>query len=278
VITPLEKENELRRYLRGLNSLAVAYSGGVDSTYLLKVAVEELGERVLAVTATSSTYPERELKKAREIAIQIGARHILVESEETEIPQFKNNPPDRCYYCKKELFQKIAVIAKEQGIAYLADGSNRDDLNDYRPGMKALLELGVISPLKECGFTKQDIRERSRIHRLPTWDQPAFACLSSRFPYGTPITRDHLEKIDRAENALYQLGLRVVRVRHHGSVARLEIGSDEMPLFTDKEFRRRVINAVKNAGYTYVTLDLEGYRTGSMNEEIPRSVLTGEET
>lgn len=276
-MTPLDKENELRRYVRCLNSLAIAYSGGVDSTYLLKIAVDELGDNVLAVTATSSTYPERELKKAQSLAERIGARHMLVKSEETEIPEFKNNPPDRCYFCKRELFLKVAAIAKEHGILNLADGSNRDDLNDFRPGLTALLELGVISPLKICGFTKQDIRERSRILRLPTWDQPAFACLSSRFPYGTPITRENLEKIDRAENELYQLGLRVVRVRHHGSVARLEIGSDELTLFADREFRQRVITAVKGAGYTYVTLDLEGYRTGSMNEELRPSKMIRED-
>jgi len=265
-MTALEQEQQLRVYLRGLGSLAIAYSGGVDSTYLLKVAVEELGARALAVTATSTTYPERERLKSQEVAGQIGARQIFVESEETNIPEFKTNPPNRCYFCKKELFHKVAEVALREGIMHLADGSNVDDLHDHRPGQRALRELQILSPLRECGFAKTDIRERSRALGLPTWDQPAFACLSSRFPYGTAITPEALIKIDRAETALYQLGFRVVRVRHHENLARIEIGPDEIARLTDPEMRKRIVAAIKEAGYAYIALDLEGYRTGSMKE------------
>ncbi len=256
----------LRALLRDLGSLAIAYSGGVDSSYLLAVAAAEIGDRALAVTATSSTYPERERRRSEAVARQIGARQIFIESEETDIPEFRTNPPDRCYFCKAELFRKVADVARREGIAWLADGTNLDDLSDHRPGQRALRELQVISPLRDCEFRKSDIRERSRALGLPTWDQPAFACLSSRFPYGTAITLEALEKVGKAEEALYDFGLRVVRVRHHGDVARLEFGADEIPRFADDGFRRRVVAAIKGAGYTYVALDLEGYRTGSMNE------------
>jgi uncharacterized protein len=265
-MTAWEKEQKLRAYLRGLGSLAIAYSGGVDSTYLLKVAIEELGARALAVTATSTTYPERERLKSQEVAQQIGARQIFVESEETDIPEFRTNPPDRCYFCKKELFYKVGEVALREGIKHLADGSNVDDLHDHRPGQRALKELQILSPLRECGFAKTEIRERSRALGLPTWDQPAFACLSSRFPYGTAITPQALVKIDRAETALYQLGFRIVRVRHHENLARIEFGPDEISKCADPEVRRKVVLAVREAGYAYVALDLEGYRTGSMNE------------
>jgi uncharacterized protein len=265
-MTAQQKEQKLRPYLQRLGSLAVAYSGGVDSTYLLRIAVEELGARALAVTATSTTYPEREKLKSQVVAQQIGARQIFVESEETDIPEFKTNPPDRCYFCKRELFQKVAEVALQEGIKHLADGSNVDDLHDHRPGQRALKELQILSPLRECGFSKADIRERSKALGLPTWDQPAFACLSSRFPYGTAITPEALVKIDRAETALYQLGFRVVRVRHHANLARIEIGPDEISRCGDPELRGKIVAAVKEAGYAYVALDLEGYRTGSMNE------------
>jgi len=265
-MTAQEKEQQLRAYLQRLGSLAVAFSGGVDSTYLLKVAVEELGAQALAVTATSTTYPERERLKSLGVAAQIGARQIFVESEETDIPEFKTNPPDRCYFCKKELFHKVAEVALREGIKHLADGSNVDDLHDHRPGQRALRELRILSPLRECGFAKADIRERSKALGLPTWDQPAFACLSSRFPYGTAITPEALVKIDLAETALYQLGFRVVRVRHHENLARIEIGPDEIGRLGDPELRKRIVLAIKEVGYAYVALDLEGYRTGSMNE------------
>lgn len=260
------KEIELRKFIRDLGALAIAYSGGVDSTYLLKIATEELGSRALAVTATSSTYPERERRRSGEIVELMGARQVFIESEETEIPEFKINPPNRCYFCKKELFQKIAEVARREGIRHLADGSNTDDLHDHRPGQRALKELQILSPLRTCGFSKADIRERSRVLGLPTWDQPAFACLSSRFPYGVAITPEALSKIDRAETALYDLGFRVVRVRHHGDIARLEVGVDEIERLLDPRLRGQVVSAIKEAGYAYVALDLEGYRTGSMNE------------
>lgn len=272
-MTAEDKEKRLRDYLRGLGSLAIAFSGGVDSTYLLKVAVEVLGERALAVTATSTTYPLRERQKSQELARQMGARQVFVESEETDIPEFRTNPPDRCYFCKRELFAKVAQVARNEGIDHLADGSNVDDLQDHRPGMKALRELQILSPLRECGFTKLEIRERSKALELPTWDAPAFACLSSRFPYGIAITPEALLKIDRAETALYQMGFKVIRVRHHGEVARLELGPEEIGRLLDNGARAEVVAAIKQAGYTYVALDLEGYRTGSMNESLPGDQL-----
>ncbi len=260
-----EKQLLLERILRDTGGCVIGFSGGVDSTLLFAVAAAVLGERALAVTATSETYPERERREAEALALQLGGRHRIIVSEELDIPGFTQNPVDRCYHCKKELFGKLCRIAREEGIPTVVDGSNLDDRGDYRPGKLALGELGVRSPLVEAGFTKVDIRELSRELGLPNWDKPAFACLSSRFPYGDEITREKVSQVGQAEESLRELGLRVLRVRHHGDVARIELGPKEFQLVVN-ELRDEVIGRVKSAGYAYVALDLQGYRTGAMNE------------
>jgi uncharacterized protein len=257
----------LKRILADLESAVVAFSGGVDSTFLLAVAVQVLGARVLAVTATSGTYPERELIEARSLAGLVGARHREVVSEELDIPEFKHNPRNRCYYCKKELFGKLRAVAAEEGLSHVLDGTNIDDRGDHRPGRQAAEELGVRSPLEEAQLTKDDIRKLSRFLNLPTWDKPAFACLSSRFPYGTAITPERVGRVGQAEEALRGLGFRVVRVRYHDTVARLELGSEEFALATGP-LRADVTRLVREAGFVYVAIDLQGYRTGAMNEAV----------
>lgn len=260
-----EKYQRLRDIIIEMKSCVIGFSGGVDSTFLFAVATELLGEKALAVTATSATYPERELREARELARLIGGRRREIASEELEIPEFQDNPRNRCYYCKKELFTKLRKIADRERLACVLDGTNLDDRQDHRPGRRAAEELGVRSPLEEAGLTKEDIRSLSRALNLPTWNKPAFACLSSRFPYGTAITAERVSRIGKAEDALHALGFRTLRVRYHGDVARLELGEQEFTAVTGA-LREKVIHCVKEAGFTYVAVDLQGYRTGAMNE------------
>jgi uncharacterized protein len=263
-----EKYQSLKDIIKEKESAAIAFSGGVDSTFLLKVANEVLADKVVAVTATSSTYPKRELNEAIKYAEDMKVKHIIISSEELDIEGFALNPKNRCYYCKKELYTKINNIAKEEGVNYVFDGSNLDDTGDYRPGMQAAKELHVISPLKEAGLTKEDIRELSKDLGLLTWNKPSFACLSSRFPYGNKITLSKLTMVDKAEQILLDMGITQVRVRHHGEIARIEVEPSEREKFFDVEVMDRIGNEFKKIGFTYVTLDVLGYRTGSMNETL----------
>jgi pyridinium-3,5-biscarboxylic acid mononucleotide sulfurtransferase len=265
-----EKFQKLKDNITKLESVAIAYSGGVDSTFLLKVAFDLLGENVIAVTAKSSTYPIRELNAATTFAKKIGAKHIIMTSEELEIEGFAKNPVNRCYFCKKELFGKIKVIANREGLKQVLDGSNFDDIGDFRPGMEAAAELKVISPLKDVGLTKDEIRKLSKDLGLKTWDKPSFACLSSRFPYGTEITKGKLTKIELAEQFLMDIGFRQVRVRYEGNTARIEVSPEERVKFFDVDLLDKVGNKFKEIGFAYSTMDLLGYRTGSMNEVIEK--------
>lgn len=262
---------DLQKMLRSMNNLAVAFSGGVDSTFLLKVASDILGESVVAVTASSSTFPAREFKEAISFTKSVGVRHIIIQSEELEVEGFANNPLDRCYLCKRELFTKILEIARDNQIDFIADGSNLDDNKDYRPGLKALSELKVVSPLREVGMTKEEIRILSREMNLPTWNKPAFACLASRIPYGQKITREKLSMVDRAEQFLLDKGFQQVRVRHHGDIARIEVPPQDRARFMNEELMDNIDEQFRKIGFAYTALDLKGYRTGSMNEPIVES-------
>ncbi len=263
-----KKKDKLKQIISDMESIVIAYSGGVDSTFLIKFAHDILGAKAIAVTARSSTYPEREFKEASDYAAEIGIKHIIITSEELDIEGFSNNPKNRCYFCKKELFTKILDIAKTNDIKYVADGSNTDDIDDYRPGRKAIKELNIRSPLIEAGLSKQDIRDLSKEMNLPTWNKPAFACLASRIPYGNTISKEKLNMIDKAEQYLIDMGFVQFRVRHHGDVARIEVLQSEIEKFNNIELRDRVYKKFKEIGFPYTALDLMGYRTGSMNETI----------
>jgi pyridinium-3,5-biscarboxylic acid mononucleotide sulfurtransferase len=261
------KYTKLKSILCELQSVVIGFSGGVDSSLLLKVASDVLGSNAVAVIGTSETYPQNEQREAVAIAKMIGIQPIEVATKEIDNPQYSKNPTDRCYHCKTELFGILSVIAKERGIRWVADGSIVDDLGDFRPGMKAKNEQNVRSPLLEAGLTKNDVRELSKELGLPNWDKPSFACLSSRFPYGYEITREALGKIDRAESFLRERGFKNLRVRNHDEkTARIEVGINEMHKFMDPKIRSEIVAFMKEIGFMYITLDLQGYRTGSMNE------------
>lgn len=260
------KNQRLGEVLRELGSVVVAFSAGIDSTFVLARAVEELGDNVVAVTAASQTFPDRELEEAIELAKSLGARHLVVNIDEMADSDFVSNTPHRCYFCKSGLYSNLIGVAREQGIPWIADGANMDDLGDYRPGRKAAKEHQVRSVLQEVGLYKDELRQLAREMGLANWDKPSFACLSSRIPYGTRITMDKIRQLDHGEQALREMGFRQLRIRHHDKIARLEVPKSEFPRVL--ELADEITRVLKAEGFQYVTMDLQGYRSGSMNETL----------
>lgn len=264
-----DKLDQLKEIIKTYGRAAVAFSGGADSTFLLKVCMEVLGkDNVIAVTASSETYTPGELEFARSMASGLGAKHIILKTDELSDENFLSNGKNRCYFCKKNFYSKLIQIAEQENISYIIDGSNADDNKDYRPGTRAALELGIKSPLVEAGFAKEDIRRFSRDMGLSSWDRPANPCLATRLPYGSVITREKLLMVAQAEDFIRALGFHIIRVRHHDRIARVEVSSSEIAGFCRDEIRNKVVKRLKEIGFIYVAIDLEGYRMGSLNAEI----------